>query len=218
MRFTRYLIVLPPCLLAIASGCILHPQNPAATQPVTVLDLSTTQPSYWLSQSPTAQVSAANFEQLWRASEQTCRNHLFTLDREDYRTGVLTTVPLVSAQWFEPWRGDVWTIHDVEESSSATIRRTLYFNFSRNGDGSYTCTPRVIVERQTIAERRITSVTDYVNVFNTARDPNDQQHGTLESDLGFILPTRYWYVLGRDPAFERVLADDVRQELLRQAR
>ncbi len=30
------------------SGCIMHPQNPAATQPATYLDLSTTQPSYWL--------------------------------------------------------------------------------------------------------------------------------------------------------------------------
>jgi hypothetical protein len=197
-------------LLVVVGGCITHPSDPAATQPATVLDLSTTQPSYWLRQPPAATVTDANFDRLWKASESTARNFLFTLDRENYRSGELTTLPLISAQWFEPWRRDTQTLHDIEESSSATIRRTIYFQFARAGDGGYSVAPRVIVERQTIAEKRITAVVNYTSIFNDPRDPNDAQRGTLESDLGFPLPPRYWYVLGRDPAFERVLAEDLR--------
>ena len=197
-------------VLVVIGGCISGPSNPAATQPATVLDLSTTQPSYWLQQPPEGTVAAANFDRLWKASESTARNYLFTLDREDYRSGELTTLPLVSAQWFEPWRRDTQTLHDMEESSSATIRRTIYFQFTRAGDGAYTVAPRVIVERQTIAEKRITAVVNYTGIFNDPRDPNAAQHGTIESDLGFVLPPRYWYVLGRDRAFEKVLVDDLR--------
>jgi hypothetical protein len=218
MRSFYRISVLGVCAACIVGGCliggcILSPQNPAATQPVTVLDLSTTQPSHYLQQPAAAAVNSANFDRLWKASEQVCRNHLFTLDREDSRSGNLTTMPLVSAQWFEPWRRDVRTVHDVEESSSATIRRTVHFNLTRNDDGTYMSTPRVIVERATISEQRITSVTDYVSIYNPVRDPTDQQHGTIESDLGFILPPRYWYVLGRDPEFEKVLADEVLRQL-----
>jgi hypothetical protein len=203
------------CLMGggVLSGCIMHPENPAATQPATVLDLSTTQPSYWLEQPAEATVSAADFDRLWKASEQTARDHLFQLDREDFRSGELTTLPLVSAQWFEPWRRDVRTLHEIEESSIATVRRTIYFNFTRNPDQTYTVAPKVLVERQAIAERRITAVVDYTSLFNSTRDVNAQQKGTLESDLGFILPPRYWYVLGRDPAFEKVLAEDVGKNL-----
>jgi hypothetical protein len=202
--------ILAGCLM---NGCITHPWNPAATQPATVLDLSTTQPSYYLSQPPIWTVSSPDFDRLWKASEQTARDYLFLLDREDYRSGLLTTVPLVSGQWFEPWRRDVRTKHDIEESSMATIRRTIYFNFKHNTDNTYTMDPKVIVERQTISEKRITAVVDYTSLFNNPRDVNSQQHGTLESDLGFPLPERYWYVLGRDPVFEKVLVDDVRKQM-----
>ena len=203
------------CLIAgcLMGGCITGPQDPSATQPVTMVDLATTQPNYWLQQPPQASVNSPDFDRLWKSSEQAARNYLFTLDREDYRTGSLTTLPLVSAQWFEPWRRDVRTLHEVEESSIATIRRTIYFNFARNSDDTYTVVPRVLVERQTIAERRITAVVDYTSLFNSTKDPNDQQKGTIESDQNFIIPPRYWYLIGRDHAFERVLADEIRERL-----
>jgi len=204
------LFVVSGCLM---NGCITGMQNPAATQPVTMVDLATTQPLYWLEKPAEATVSSADFDRMWKACEQTARNFLFTLDREDYRSGELTTLPLVSAQWFEPWRPDVQTWHDREESSIATIRRTIYFNFTRNPDDSYTVAPRVIVERASITERRITAVVNYTDLFNTTKDPNDAQKGTLESDQNFIIPPRYFYILGRDPAFEKVLAQEIRRQM-----
>ncbi|MBV8781750.1 MAG: hypothetical protein JO353_10170 [Phycisphaerae bacterium] len=203
----------PISLLFIAAGCITHMQNPATTQPVTFQDLSTTQPTFWLQQPAAASVSSPSFDRLWSAAEQVARNYLFSLDRQDYRQGVLTTVPLVSAQWFEPWRRDLNTLHDYEESNLASIRRTIRVDFVNNQDGTFTATPRVIVERKTMAEIRITAITSYRSVFVPAAKARDQQVGTTESDLGVQLPRQYWYALGRDQNFERVIADKMEQQL-----
>src|SRR6266576_1615339 len=100
-----------PILLAIAIsrliGCIGEPANPAATQPATVLNLATTQPSYWYQQGGGPTVRDDDFERLWNACEAVARDFLFEVDRTDYRSGVLTTKPLTSRQWFEVWRRDV---------------------------------------------------------------------------------------------------------------
>lgn len=213
MRWMYGLSVLLVAAGCVMNGCITGPQNPAATQPVTWGNLASTQPLHWLEQPAEETVTLGDFDRLWKASEQAARNYLFTLDREDYRSGELTTLPMVSAQWFEPWRRDCQTLHEVQESSTATVRRTIYFNFTRNSDDSFTVAPRVIVERQTITEKRITAVVNYTGIFNNPRDPNDQQQGTLESDQNFMLPPRYWYILGRDPAFEKVMAEEIRRRL-----
>ncbi len=200
-------------VLLLAAGCITEAQHPAATQPSTWQDPSTTQPSYWLNQPAEVTIHGDDFEKLWKACEQSARDYMFQLDRQDYRSGLLTTVPLTSAQWFELWRQDVKTINDAELSSIATIRRTATFQFQKNPDGSYDVTPRVLVERQTIAEKRITSVTTYSGIFALARDPNDNPSGTPESDQGIIIRPRYWYALGRDAALERDLARSVEKKL-----
>src|SRR5579872_7398782 len=93
-------------VLLLAAGCITEAQHPAATQPSTWQDPSTTQPSYWLNQPAEVTIHGDDFEKLWKACEQSARDYMFQLDRQDYRSGLLTTVPLTSAQWFELWRQD----------------------------------------------------------------------------------------------------------------
>jgi hypothetical protein len=192
-------------IVALLTGCITHPQHPSATQPATAIDLATTQPSYWMDQPPIGVVSSADFDKLWKVSEDVARSYLFKLDREDYRMGILTTEPLVSAQWFEPWRRDNRTPYDVEESSIASIRRTITFQFKRTDDGIWQVAPKVLIERQSISEKRITSVVLYRNVFTEQAAVHNRPSGTPESDVGIILPERYWYPLRRDTDFERVL-------------
>ena len=205
--------ILPVCISLVLCGCIVHQQNPAATQPATFADLATTQPSYWFAKPAVSSVTAADFDRLWAAAEQVSRDYQFRLDRQDYRAGVLTTFPLISAQWFEPWRQDVYNRHDWAESSIATIRRTIEFDFSRNPDGTFSAAPKVLVERETISEIRITAVTNYHNVFNNAAKPKEQPNGTIESDQGLNIPARYWYAEGRDQQFEIALGEAVKAEL-----
>lgn len=200
-------------LLGLACGCITHPQRPAATQPATAIDVATAQPDFWYDRPATSTASAADFESLWRACEDVARDFLFTLDRADYRSGVLTTRPLVSGQWFEPWRRDARDEYDRQESSIATIRRTIRFEFTRRSDDTWQVAPKVLVERNSIAEKRITSVVGYRSAFTTARRLEDRPTGTRESDRGINLPERYWYPVRRDTNFERALVQAVQKRL-----
>lgn len=199
-------------LLAAGSGCITTPRNPAATQPSTAVDPATTQPGHWLDQPGIARASSIDFERLAAACEDVARDYLFKLDRVDYRSGVITTQPLVSAQWFEPWRQDNRTAKDVEESSLATIRRTIRFELRKLPDLSWEVTPKILVERQAIAERRITAVTQYRSVFATQRG-RDRAAGSREADAGVVLPGKYWYPLRRDAEFEKVIAAAVEKRI-----
>jgi hypothetical protein len=178
------------CLLAAAGGgCIgKHPENPAATQPVTNVDPALATHEYWLAQPGKAEVAHGDFTTLWEASEDVARQYLFSIDRRNFRSGLLTTKPLVSKQWFEPWRKDAVTVQDVKEASLATIRRTVYFQFKQNPAGGYTVEPKVVVERESKVDPKY-------------RDPDSQ------------LPPMYWYAVRRDPGLEEKLAESIRKKL-----
>ena len=215
MRRMRTHLTLLALAAAAPGGCAARPQNPLAMQPATAVNPATTQPSYWLDQPAPANARASDFERLWRASEDVARDFLFRLDRQDYRGGLLTTRPMVSAQWFEPWRREVRTAKDRNESSLATIRRTVRFEFERAGEGggAYRVTPKVLVERQAMLEHRITSSVVYQQFFRRPIRPQDRPRGTRESDVGIFLPNRYWYPIGRDPALEKALADAIQKQV-----
>ncbi|MDQ3440583.1 MAG: hypothetical protein M3478_09575 [Planctomycetota bacterium] len=153
-------------------------------------------------------ITADDFDRLWRACADVARSRQFAIDRQDYRGGVLTTEPLVSAQFFEPWRRDAITADAVAESSLATIRRTIRFAFTRHDDGTFAAVPQVTVERYSSAERRITSAMHYRSAFRRT-----MATGTRESDRGVALPTRYWYRIENDGALEKDLAEAVRRRV-----
>jgi hypothetical protein len=200
-------------------GCATHSKSltatttPSTTQTATDIDPATTQPSYWYAMPAVASAEADDFQTLWETCKDVARSYFFKIDRMDYRAGVLTTEPLVSAQFFEPWRRDVETIDDATESSLATIRRTIRFEITHDGD-RWRATPKVLIERRTIAERRITSVVLYRNAFKNVRgNKRDLPSGTRESDVGVYLASRYWYAIGRDETFERSIAERLQSHL-----
>lgn len=202
-----------PLLLA---GCIGEPQHPATTQPVTVLsNLATTQPSYWYDEPPTATITSADFQKLWNACEAVAKDRFFDIERTDYRSGILTTAPLVSAQWFEPWRRDTKGFYQTEESSIATIRRSIRFEFTRLPEGGWEVTPKVIVEREALAEQRITDLTRFRTIYTPQVQNRHTARGSAESDLGITLPERYWFPLRRDPLYEQSIAQAVQKRLNR---
>lgn len=192
-------------LASLASGCSSGSRY-SSEEP-------TTQPSYWLDQQGSASASGPDFDRLWTTCEDIARDYLFKLDRIDYRAGILSTQPMVTSQLFEPWRWDASTAFDRDESTLSAMRRTLTFEFTREETGGWKVQPKVLVERQAMAERRMTSVVLYRNVFTLARNPNDRASGTRESDAGTYLPQRYWYPVRRDSEFENRLAIEVRKRL-----
>ena len=69
MKFVLALI-----FMLLAGGCIGNrPSNPAATQPVTMVDPQLAEKEYWLAKPSTAEVRGA-FDPLWETSERRCPN------------------------------------------------------------------------------------------------------------------------------------------------
>ena len=191
-------------LLALAAGCSHVEQSPSITE--TTKETATK--SYWIDQPATDTVAHDDYDELWEAAADTARWRGFRVDRTDYRGGLLTTWPLASKQIFEPWKRDVLTMPDLAESTLASMRRIIRFEIARLDDGTFQCTPKVLVERYSSSERRITSVTQYRESFSI-----ETEQGSKERDKGYDLPFTYWYTTGRDEALEKVLADGIRSRL-----
>jgi hypothetical protein len=201
---------------ALLPGCITRPQNPAATQPATAVDLATTQPTYWLDQPAAAEVEGRDFDALWDACKQVARGYLFALDRVDYRAGEISTVPMISKQWFEPWRSDSGTAYETLANSMGAVRRTLVFNVARNADQTYTITPKVLVEREAILERHVTDVSQYRLAFSGPGPKIQPREAvTLEPETYPDVPVKYWIPTGRDAQMEIQVAKRLQEELRR---
>ena len=196
--------------IACVCGCIGNrPSNPAATQPSTAIDLATTQPAFWLEKPAVANVTHLQFQPLWDACEATARGYTFPIDRQDYRQGLLTTKPVVSKQFLEPWRKDAGTVGDVLRSSIATVRRHIRFEIERTEAGTFTMVPKVLIERETIIERRLTSVAQYRYSF---AGPASTAQTSVQTDA-IDLPVQYWTPIGRDAVMEKEIARDVQRRL-----
>ena len=211
------ILYLPSSILVflLITSCIGKPQNPAATRPATDIDLATTQPSYWLDQpaADRAQVQSGDFDALWESSKSVARSYLFSIDREDFRAGLITTEPMVSKQIFEPWRPDTGKLGDAMMNTVASMRRTLRFEVERDEQtGAFTVTPKVLVERLAILERRITSVLQYRGAFAGPAAP--ARFSVARDDTPLVdLPARYWYPVGRDSKMEQQVAARLRDRL-----
>jgi hypothetical protein len=180
----RILLVL---MIALLGGCMgKHPANPATTQPVTNVDPQLAEKEYWLAKPPSAEVRG-NFQPLWEASEEAAHDFLFKIDRRDQRSGLLTTEPLISKQFWEVWRNDAGTLKDAQEATLATVRRTIFFQFHKEGDGAFTVTPKVLVEKESKV------------------DPK------FKADIEG--PSTYWYALRRDEVVERRVARAIKHHL-----
>src|SRR5437868_57642 len=142
---SRFIILVLLVAAATPLGCITDRRfDPAATQPATVIDPKLGTSEYWLAQPVNAEVALADFNTLWEGCEQVAHDFFFKIGRRNFRAGLLTTEPAISKQMLEFWRHDGDTEYDVKEASMAAIRRTIYFQFTKNSDGGYTVAPKVI--------------------------------------------------------------------------
>jgi hypothetical protein len=190
------------------AGCASELPPKLAPQP----DPATAYPKYWLSKPAAASVLSQDYEMLWDACGDVARDDLFTVDRQDYRDGLLTTQPLISRQFFEFWRPDTGDAKGVVMNSLQTIRRTIRFDFEKLPDG-YAATPRVLVERLSQPEGRVTSPAQYRGFFSEPTLPEEHASRFAEAELGTY--GEDWYAIGRDYKMEEQLAQAVKQRLER---
>lgn len=196
-------------LLAIA-GCAGNSEEIApTTQPAaTAVPADHATAAYWYGKPAVASVSSPEFKKLWDACAQTLINDQFEIDRDDYRMGLLTTWPMVSKQALEFWRSDAGSLDGTVLSTLQTVRRTVRFEVTRTPDGSYIAQPKVLVEKFSHPERRLSNPSQYSEAFTPLAETN-----TRLTEEGATVANRYWYALGRDEAMERELANSVREKI-----
>lgn len=203
-RWTFVLLFYVPFLL-LATGCAAS--HPAATS-VTPADPKLATPDYWWNQPAAVHVANADFYKLWNACKGELYVRLFIVDREQFRDGLLTSEPLVSKQFFEFWRTDAVNVHDVAESSLASIRRTVRFEVTKQSDGSYDLVPKVLVERYQSTERRLTAFIQFHDSFTAPRTVMD-----APDESGAVFAADYWYPVRRDNDLEKDMAASIRRRL-----
>jgi len=207
-----------PLLLLLATltflpGCIGNNLSRPPGQRVTDVPKENAEPVYFMKQSTAASVTAGDFDKLWAAIHRVTRDGGYRADRDDPRLGVYTSRPLVSSQIFEPWRFNVGSLKALVEASLGTVRRTVRWDVTRHDDGTLTATPRVLVERYTVIEHRVTSAAQFNEIFAVTREEAENQRLRALDPAAALLepvPTAYWYGIGRDLDMEQKLADAVR--------
>jgi hypothetical protein len=205
MKFLSLLVALS--LFSTLFACA-NSTAPTTQPAITAMPAKEGTADYWLAQPAQYSVTSPDFFALWNACTQTLLFDQFDIDEQDQRLGVLTTFPMISKQFFEPWRSDAGTLDAILLDSLQTVRRTIRFDISRQPDGSYIASPKVLVEQSSHPERRITAQYQYTQAFvNLGEQPN------RTTDQGVVVPNRYWYALGRDTAMEEQLAHAVRNRV-----
>jgi hypothetical protein len=194
------------CLLtSLLIGC--HHAPPAEGKTATDIDPKYADPRFYWDKPGVVRIPARDFDRLWVACRATCRQYLFRIDRLDYREGVMTSVPTITSQFFEPWRRDNSTGYDVAQSSIATFRRTIRFEIARKDDGTFELTPKVLLEREVLEGRRITAAIRYQTAFSGEQPGSAHDHEDQPAAITF------WYATGRDYDLEKRLADSVLSNL-----
>lgn len=210
MQRLSHLLASLACLstLAFAGGC-LHSRDEATTRPTaTEIDPATAQPAYWWDQPASVTVAANQYDFLFQQCEQTLRAKLFTIDRTDYRAGILTTSPLISKQAWEFWRNDVKGGRQIANSTIATYRRTVRWECKEAPGGQFLASPKVVVERFTAEPNRITTVVSYQGALSSSESQVSVNPRNL-ANTG----REHWYAVGRDHQLEESLARDLERRL-----
>jgi hypothetical protein len=165
---------------------------------------------YWLSQPASATVHGKDYEVLWQTCERVADDRDFALERRDYRNGILTTRPVLGAQLLEIWRRDIVDPYSVAESNLASVRRTIQFEFITTGS-DVEVSPRVVVERKAMVERRVT-----LGLLNRNAFSGSTVEGYNDYDQPIRAEREYWYATRRDENFEKILANEIQQKLPRE--
>lgn len=187
--------------------------QPASTQPglgmnaAEAIRQSTTQPTTLPHvedpNQTTQSIYGGNYDVMWREARILLSQLGFRLDRQDYRQGVMTTLPLESPNVMEFWAPDREGFKSSLESTVNFYRRTIRVIIEpRNNYQSY----RISV--QALVERRTNPTEDLKGPVHAGAGAFTRQQSGLRSD--FVQGTKedlapQWYVVGREPGFEEFI-------------
>jgi len=122
-----------------------------------------------------------NFQAVWDASRDVLRKYNFTLDRQDRRAGVITTLPMIGRQWFEFWRRDAAGSFSKTEGSIQTIYRAVRVRImpAKAGERTFHPVVEVIAFRSDQQHLQVTSTSEAFNLYTLAGNDEEERSGFL---------------------------------------
>ncbi len=153
-----------------------------------------------------------NFETVWQASRDVLGDYYWTLDRQDRRAGVITTMPLTGKHWFEFWRSDTATAGDLAESTIQMIYRTVKISIRPTAPGANTYAPFVEVKvvRSNLETMQVTSTSEAVRLFYLSGSSSNKGRKIYLLDRGRAVEKKASAsALGRDHELEAKIRADI---------
>ncbi len=189
----------------------------ASTQPSHPTTVATTRPSHHgehlvvkvIDPNQTSRyIYHASYDNIWQQATKLLVDNGFSLDRKDYRLGILTTQPLPSAQWVEFWKPQQTTFKNALENTVNMQQRSVRISISPVPDKPefYEIAIQVLVERQ---NNPIVSLGGPVFVEGSGFGKSQV---SLRSDYAPVVtkdigPT--WYLIGHDQQLEHKLLSEL---------
>jgi len=135
-------------------------------------------------------ISQNDLDTAWDETLDVLREHYFTPDRQDRRTGVIISYPTLSKQWYEFWRDDAQGRYEVAESSIHSIRRMVEVKFVPVNN-QYEIQICVTVQRKSMPERQLTDSAAVITAFREGTPLTTGETQTRSRGSN-------WAVIGRD--------------------
>jgi len=117
-------------------------------------------------------VTLQNYDAAWDSALEVLREeYYFRINREDRRTGYVSTMPEVGKSWFEFWRKDGATRRDTLESSIQTIFRTAIVTFvPLENPNEFRINVEVKVARQDLPALQLTDTSEAYEMFELSTE------------------------------------------------
>ncbi len=109
--------------------------------------------------------------------------------------GVITTVPLTAAQFFEFWRSDNVGLDSTLEANLHTLRRSVRMDFAETADGGVRIRCTIRVQRLSLPENEVASVSQAYRIYSQST-PTMQRLELNPSQKEAVT----WIEMGDDPA------------------
>lgn len=154
-------------------------------------------------------IDQASFEEVWDACVVSLKDHGLEIDRNDRRFGVITTKPVVGKQFFEFWLDDTANSDDLLLSSLHTIRRTVTIQVSSQGPMRFQVAVQAQAERASLPGYQVDSPVEAVELLSRQGvSPYPRRRDYVRPK-----PKPQWVDLGREPALERNILEDISKRL-----
>ena len=167
------------------------------------------QPLQWRNEA--IAVDHASFDQVWDACVESLQDKGMEIDRQDRRFGIITTKPMVGKQFFEFWRNDAANSDDLMLSSLHTIRRTVKVQVNSRGATRYEVAVEAQAQRASLPGAAVDSVVEAFELLGRQGvSPYPRRRDYIRPK-----PKPEWVDLGREPALEQNILDDISGRLKR---